>query len=153
VVAERERARRDRALAGENCVGELAERDFQGGRRRGDESGAAHRRPQRARQRLAGHRVRRRGVEGARRSRGLDDPADHFDPIEPVNPGDVLPARAERTSGEKTERAHDLDERSAGALEHDPGPDDRDAYAGADRLSRLLFPVDAQLREEVRAWW
>ena len=160
LVAERKafslRFRRHRALPREQQrIRHLTEQQLQREPRCGHERGPVQRVPERARERSVGHRRRRGHVQRPGDPARQDRPAHHCNPVRQVDPRVILAARPEPPADTKLERRQHLGKRSATALEHESGPNQHDARSirrALLRPHRLLFPLYADSREEIRTW-
>jgi hypothetical protein len=70
-----------------------------------------------------------------------------------VNPGEVLAARADRTSREEPERQQHPRQRAAVGGKHDAGAEQGHARAVAFRALGFLLPPPADLSEEAGDGW
>src|SRR5438046_1642845 len=68
-----------------------------------------------------------------------------------MNPAYVLPARADLAADEQLERRDHLLERPALRIEHHPDTQDGDPHAMREPMQRRLFPIHAELSEEIVA--
>src|SRR6516164_2974857 len=81
----------------------------------------------------------------------LDDEADELEPVEAMDPREVLPSRSERPADAAAEGREHPGQRAAGSLEYETGAQGNRPYAGTRRARGFAFPLDAQPREEVVA--
>jgi hypothetical protein len=142
---------RQHALAGEQHLRHLAERQAEDGSGRAEHRGAGERPAELAREGGVRDRLGRRRVHGAAPALVLerrDDEARHVVAMDPRHP---LLAAADGTTDEGAERRQHARERAADGGEHDAEAEADHAHAGALRRERLVLPRGADPGEEVAA--